>query len=163
MNIKVPILVIALITGQIICTGVFLESTLSDGWEDIGFDWRQIAAGLAVVALFTAIVFEAIYLMNLLRRKANLERSVGMASSALQDVIESHFSEWKLTASEHDVATLMVKGLSIAEIAQIRGSADGTVKAHLNNIYRKSNTRNRAELLSSIMDSMLDKPLLATS
>jgi DNA-binding NarL/FixJ family response regulator len=58
------------------------------------------------------------------------------------------------------VATLMVKGLSIAEIAKIRGSAEGTIKAHLNNIYRKSNTRNRAEVLSSIMDAMLDKPLL---
>ena len=45
-------------------------------------------------------------------------------------------------------------------IAKIRGSADGTIKAHLNNIYRKSNTRNRAEVLSSIMDAMLDKPLL---
>ena len=98
--------------------------------------------------------------MHLLRRKASLERSVGLASSALQGVIENHFDEWKLTASERDVAGLMVKGLSIAEIAGVRGSAEGTVKAHLNGIYRKANARNRAEVLSLIMDTLIDKPLL---
>ena len=162
MKIRLPVLVIALIVGQIICTAVFLNGVLSDAWEDTGFDWHQVSAFLAIIALVAGIVFESLYLIGLLQRKASLERSVGMASSALQDVIESHFSEWKLTASERDVAALMVKGLSISEIAGIRGSADGTVKAHLNNIYRKSKTRNRAEVLSSIMDAMLDKPLLPT-
>ena len=160
MKTRLPLFLIALIGGQIICAAVFFSSVLSDAWEDLGFDWHQLSAFLAIIALVAGIVFEAYYLVVLLQRKANLERSVGMASSALQAVIESHFSEWRLTASEHDVATLMVKGLSIAEIAKIRGSAEGTIKAHLNNIYRKSNTRNRAEVLSSIMDAMLDKPLL---
>ncbi|MBG1230748.1 helix-turn-helix transcriptional regulator [Aestuariivirga litoralis] len=163
MKIRLPLLVMGLIAGQVICTAVFLNSVFSDAWEDVGFDWHQVSAGLAVIALVAAIGFETSYLIGLLRRKANLERSVGMASIALQEVIESHFIEWQLTASEHDVATLMVKGLSIAEIAQLRGSAEGTVKAHLNNIYRKSNTRNRAEVLSTIMDAMLDKPLLPKS
>ncbi len=161
MKIKLPVLVIALIAGQIICAAVFLDNVLSDASEDFGFDWRQVSAILAIVALIAGIAFETFYLFGLLQRKASLERSVGMASSALHDVIESHFTEWKLTASERDVAALMVKGLSIAEIAKVRGSAEGTVKAHLNNIYRKSATRNRAEVLSSIMDAMLDKPLLA--
>lgn len=163
MKIHLPILVIALIASQIICAVVFVDSVLSDAVEDIGFDWHQISSALAVLALMAGIVFETFYLIGLLRRKANLERSVGMASSAFHDVIESRFSEWQLTASEHDVATLMVKGLSIAEIANIRGSAEGTVKAHLNSIYRKSSTRNRAEVLSAIMDTMLDKPLLTKS
>ena len=78
----------------------------------------------------------------------------------LHSVIESHFDDWKLTVSERDVAALMVKGLSIAEIANVRGSAEGTVKAQLNAIYRKANARNRAEVLSHIMDTLIDKPLL---
>ena len=160
MKRRLPLLIIALIVGQIVCATVFLNSILSDAWEDRGFDWHQVSAFLAIIALAAGIIFETFYLIGLLQRKASLERSVGMASSALQDVIESHFTEWNLTASERDVAALMVKGLSISEIAAIRGSADGTVKAHLNNIYRKSKTRNRAEVLSSIMDAMLDKPLL---
>ena len=100
------------------------------------------------------------YLLQLQQRKASLERSIKMASSSLQSVIESNFDAWNLTPAERDVAALMVKGLSIAEIAGVRGSADGTVKAHLNAIYRKSNARNRAEVLSHIMDTLIDKPLL---
>ena len=60
-------------------------------------------------------------------------------------------------------AALMVKGLSIAEIAKVRGSAEGTVKAHLNAIYRKAEARNRAEVLSNIMDSLIGKPLLGAA
>jgi len=161
MKTGLPALVIAIIVAQILCAIVFVNSVLSDAFEDVGFDWHQISAMLALIALLAGVVFEAFYLIALLQRKASLERSVGMASAALQDVIESHFTEWNLTASERDVATLMVKGLSIAEIAQIRGSAEGTVKAHLNSIYRKSKARNRAEVLSNIMDAMLDKPLLS--
>jgi DNA-binding CsgD family transcriptional regulator len=160
MKLRLPVLVIVLIALQVACGSVFLANVLSDASEDANFDWHQVPSLLAVVALFAGVIFETFYLLGVLKRKASLERSVGMASSALQNVIESHFDEWKLTASERDVAALMVKGLSIAEIAGVRGSAEGTVKAHLNNIYRKSDTRNRAEVLSSIMDAMLDKPLL---
>lgn len=116
---------------------------------------------LTAVALLPGIVFEIVYLLHLLRRKASLERSVGLASAHLQEIIESHFDSWKLTASERDVEALMIKGLSISEIAGVRGSADGTVKAHLNAIYRKSNARNSAEVLSHITDPLIDKPLLA--
>lgn len=149
-----------LIAAQLICAVVFLVDVLTDMSEMPVLDWHLLPEGLASLALFVGIVFEAVYLLHLLKRKASLERSVGMASSALQTVIESHFDEWKLTASERDVAALMVKGLSISEIANVRGSAEGTVKAHLNGIYRKSNARNRAEVLSHIMDTLIDKPLL---
>lgn len=123
-------------------------------------DWHLVPEALASLALLAGIAVQLLYLKQVLQRKASLERSVGLASSALQAVIQSHFDDWKLTASERDVAALMVKGLSISEIAQVRGSADGTVKAHLNAIYRKANARNRAEVLSHIMDTLIDKPLL---
>jgi DNA-binding NarL/FixJ family response regulator len=120
----------------------------------------MVPEALASIALLIGIGFQVLYLLHLLQRKASLERSVGMASAQLQDIIQSHFDSWKLTASERDVAALMIKGLSISEIASVRGSADGTVKAHLNAIYRKSNARNRAEVLSHIMDALIDRPLL---
>ena len=160
MKTRLPALIMGLIAAQVICAVVFLMDVLTDMSEVSGLDWQLLPEALASLALFFGIAFEAIYLLHLLKRKASLERSVGMASSALQTVIESHFDEWKLTASERDVAALMVKGLSISEIATVRGSAEGTVKAHLNAIYRKANARNRAEVLSHIMDTLIDKPLL---
>lgn len=160
MKTGLPALIMGLIVAQIICAVVFLVDVLTDISELSALDWQIVPEALASIALLVGIAFEAIYLVHLLRRKASLERSVGMASAALQTVIDSNFDDWKLTASERDVAALMVKGLSISEIANVRGSAEGTVKAHLNAIYRKSNARNRAEVLSHIMDTMIDKPLL---
>ncbi len=160
MKTGVPALVIALIAAQTLCAAIFLADVLADVAEATAMDWHLVPEGLASIALLAGIGFEVAYLLRLLQRKASLERSVGMASSELQTVIEAHFDDWKLTASERDVAALMVKGLSISEIAGVRGSAEGTVKAHLNAIYRKSNARNRAEVLSHIMDALIDKPLL---
>ena len=101
-------------------------------------------------------MFEVRHFLGLLQRKAQLERSVAQASAAVQDVIEAFLDAWSLTAAERDVAGLLIKGLTIAEIAGIRGSAEGTIKAHLNAIYRKSGTRNRADLLSLIIEHLLE-------
>jgi DNA-binding CsgD family transcriptional regulator len=155
-----PNLVIALIGVQTACAIIFLLDVMRDLQEPVVVAWHMVPEALASLALLIGIGFEVVYLLHLLQRKASLERSVGMASAQLQDIIQSQFDSWKLTASERDVAALMIKGLSIAEIASVRGSADGTVKAHLNAIYRKSNARNRAEVLSHIMDMLIDRPLL---
>ena len=160
MKTGLPSLIMGLIAVQVICAAVFLIDVLTDINELSVLSWQLLPEALASIGLFVGIAFEVVFLMHLLRRKASLERSVGMASSALQSVIEGHFDDWKLTPSERDVAALMVKGLSISEIAEVRGSAEGTVKAHLNAIYRKANARNRAEVLSHIMDTLIDKPLL---
>lgn len=160
MKTGLPNLVIALIGVQATCAIVFLWDVVQDISTPGDLDWHLLPEGLAVAALLLGIGFQVVYLLHLLQRKASLERSVGMASAQLQDVIQTHFDDWKLTASERDVAALMIKGLSISEIAGVRGSAEGTVKAHLNAIYRKSNARNRAEVLSHIMDALIDKPLL---
>ena len=160
MKAGVPIVLTVLVAVQFLCGVIFLLDMITEfpGWTLL--DWHFWREACATVVLLAGVGFEIAYLRNLLRNNASLERSVGLASSALQDIVESHFAEWKLTASERDVAYLLVKGLSISEIAEVRGSAEGTVKAHLNAIYRKANARNRAEVLSHIMDTLIDKPLL---
>ncbi|PZF78261.1 helix-turn-helix transcriptional regulator [Aestuariivirga litoralis] len=160
MKPRLPTLIIIMLAGQIVCALIFMADVLRDLVDLGGPAWELLPEALASAALFAGIVFTIFYLRQLLRRKATLERSVGLASAALQNVIEQHFDDWKLTPSERDVASLMVKGLSISEIAGVRGSAEGTVKAHLNGIYRKANARNRAEVLSHIMDTLIDRPLL---
>ena len=84
-----------------------------------------------------------------------LEQRLDIAKRAVHEVMEHHFTEWQLTGSEREVCMLLVKGFPIPEIASLRGSAEGTIKAHLNNIYRKSGTRNQAELLSVLIDALV--------
>ena len=156
-----PGVLIALITVQALSAIFFVIDVMADarylGALAITYPhlWFEAMATLSLVA---AIVFEVNYLLRLLRRKEHLENSLKLASSAIHDVIESEFENWQLTPSEQDVATFLVKGLSTSEIAEMRGSAEGTVKAHLNAIYRKSGTRNRAEMLSVLIDTMMGQP-----
>jgi DNA-binding NarL/FixJ family response regulator len=54
-----------------------------------------------------------------------------------------------LTAREHEVATLVARGLSNKEIALQLGLSDGTVKLHVHNILRKLRLKNRYALYVS--------------
>lgn len=151
----------ALILAQAACAGIFLWDVVLDGgalqtlWPP---NWHFVVEAAAVAGLIAGIAFEIRVLLRLLARKAHLERQVSMAASALHDVIEAHFRDWGLTASEADVAWFTVKGLPIAEIARLRGSAEGTVKSHLNAIYRKAGVANRGELLSLLIEDLMGDP-----
>jgi DNA-binding CsgD family transcriptional regulator len=78
-------------------------------------------------------------------------------------LLDEYFSQWGLSASESDVALLAVKGLSITEIAGIRGSREGTVKAQLNAVYRKAGVGNRSQLLSMFIEELMDDGLNTAS
>jgi len=133
-------------------THVALDSTQ----DPSAYLWKHLVnLALGFVGLIAAIVVEVRILMWLLRRKAHLEQSLKSAQGAIQEVIDTEFSAWNLTPAERDVATFLVKGLSTGEIAQMRGSAEGTVKAQLNAIYRKSGSGNRAELMSLLIDTLM--------
>lgn len=58
------------------------------------------------------------------------------------------------------MATFAIKGVSITDIAAMRGSAEGTVKAHLNAIYRKAGVSSRSELISLLIEDLMNQPLL---
>lgn len=116
---------------------------------------------LANVLLVGAILFEAEYLRRLLRRQAQAERSLSVAAGALQTVIDGYFGDWGLTPAEADIALFAMKGCSISEIARLRGSAEGTVKTHLNAIYRKAGVSGRAQLVSLLVEDLLGGPIRA--
>jgi DNA-binding NarL/FixJ family response regulator len=54
-----------------------------------------------------------------------------------------------LTAREHEVAMLVVRGLSNKEVALQLGLSDGTVKLHVHKILKKLGARNRYALYFS--------------
>ncbi len=152
----------SLIAVQTLCAAFFL-------W-DAAQDWlllRGHAIGLhlgvealATLSLILAIGLEAALLRRLLLREAHMIRSLSAAARALHEVIDGYFAEWRLTPAEQDVATFLIKGSDIPEIARLRGSAEGTVKAHLNAIYRKAGVSGRPALVSLIVEDLMAEPLL---
>ena len=71
------------------------------------------------------------------------------------DLLQERFAEWALTPSEKDVALFAIKGLSTAEIAALRSTSEGTVKAQTNAIYRKAGVTGRPQLLSLFIDDLM--------
>jgi DNA-binding CsgD family transcriptional regulator len=50
--------------------------------------------------------------------------------------------------------------MSISEIAVLRGSREGTIKAHLNAIYRKAGVSGRSQLVSLLVEDLMQEPLI---
>ena len=68
--------------------------------------------------------------------------------------IREQFDRWKLTAGEADVATLMLKGLSHKEIANLRNSSAATVRQQATAVYGKSGLTSRAELAAFFLEDV---------
>ena len=91
-----------------------------------------------------------------------MESRLRQVSGAFAELLDERFAEWGLTRAERDVAWFTVKGLSIAEIARLRRTSEGTVKAHSNAIYRKAQVSGRTQLVSVFLEDLMgDAPPLA--
>lgn len=157
--LRMPIAAVSLIFLQLICVVLFLGDLASEISQpiltpaDIRHSWLESAA---VFCLLAGIVFEWREGKKLMRRTDMLEEELKNARRTVFDLIETHFDSWGLTPSERDVAGFVVKGLASAEIAELRGCTEATVKAHLNAVYRKSGSVNRAGMLSHVIDSLVN-------
>jgi DNA-binding CsgD family transcriptional regulator len=156
-----PLTILILFQG--VCSAVFLGDVVTDlgpqPWSAI-FAAKNIAEVAATLGLALGLVFEGFVLLRLLRRQAHLQQSLTAAGMALSDLMQQYFVTWGLTPTEIDVAAFTIKGCSIAEIATLRGSAEGTIKTHLNAIYRKSGVTGRAQLVSVLVEDLLQTPLI---
>jgi DNA-binding NarL/FixJ family response regulator len=76
--------------------------------------------------------------------------------AALGQAIEDQFVQWRLTAAEIDVAGLMLKGMSLKEIAIARDTSEATIRQQAQAIYRKSGLSGRAELAAYFLESLFE-------
>jgi DNA-binding CsgD family transcriptional regulator len=158
-----PRRIMALIAFQAFCSAYFVVDVFED-FRGGGIEWWHVLPELAATAgLFVGIVFEVKVLRQLLRRQAIMEKSLAVAAGALAGLMEDYFRQWELTQAEAEVATFTIKGFSIAEVAQMRGTAEGTVKTHLNAIYRKAGVQGRGQLVSVLIEDLLNTPLVGTA
>lgn len=126
-----------------------------------GIELEEVLGTRNLLEIFVvaALAFGAFILVGEIRglraRQRALEDQVRAASGAFHEVLEQAFADWQLTPAERDVAHMTVKGLSIAEIAAIRESREGTVKAQSASIYRKAGVSGRPQLLSLFIDELM--------
>lgn len=76
----------------------------------------------------------------------------------LSKAIDQQLSKWKLTAAEKEVAFLLLKGMSLKEIADIRNTAEKTARVQSMAIYSKSGLAGRSELSAFFLEDLLVPP-----
>lgn len=124
------------------------------GWAD-----PESFEFLIAIALVASLGFTLMRLRELSKRQKRIADQLKIASGLFSELLEEHFTQWGLSTSESDVALLAVKGMSINEIAGIRGSRDGTIKAQLNAIYKKAGVGSRNQLLSLFIEELMNDGL----
>lgn len=80
------------------------------------------------------------------------------AARGLGEAMDRQFDRWKLTAAEREVGLLLLKGLSLREIAQARGTAERTVRQQSLALYRKAGLGGRSELAAFFLEDLLAPP-----
>jgi len=155
---------VSLLVVQIVCAAFFLYDILSTlfgaslppvNWQL--YEFIQIAAALGL--MFGAVLTGWV-LRQSMRRSAHIEAQLRVASGAFVELLEDKFRAWALTPAERDVAMFSIKGFSISEIAGLRSTSEGTVKAQTNAIYRKAGVNGRAQLLSLFIDDLMGEALI---
>jgi len=149
---------------QAACAAFFISDILSSyiGFraEPISWRFREYIEIGAALGLFLGVVLGAIALRISVRRHLRAEDRLRAASGAFRELMDENFSAWGLTPSERDVALFAIKGLSTAEIAKLRQTSEGTVKAQTNAIYRKAGVTGRPQLLSLFIDDLMGDSIL---
>lgn len=79
----------------------------------------------------------------------------GQMLRGLGALIDEQFAAWELSPAEREVALLLLKGLSLKEIAAARGASEPTVRQQAQGIYRKADLSGRAELAAFFLEDLL--------
>ncbi|NBZ88470.1 helix-turn-helix transcriptional regulator [Stagnihabitans tardus] len=123
--------------------------------KPLSWTTRELMEIGALIGLFLGLASGSMLVWrgfsDLRRAEARLEK----ASGAFIDLLNSRFLQWGLTAAERDVAVFAIKGLTVPEIAKLRETSEGTVKAQTAAIYRKAGVSGRPQLLSLFIEDMM--------
>lgn len=141
------------------CAGIFLYDLTLDLFglrvRPISWTLHELIEIGAICGLVLGLVMGVHVVRQTLGRAQRAEARLAEMSGAFHDLLEQRFAEWGLTPAERDVAMFIMKGCTIKEIAELRCTSPGTVKAQSAAIYRKAEVGSRAELLSLFIEDMM--------
>ncbi|MGL6209477.1 MAG: helix-turn-helix transcriptional regulator [Paracoccaceae bacterium] len=151
--------ILAVLLVQALCTLFFLSDILSSYvslWPGpMSWEMREGMELGAALGLLIGLVLAVVLFWRTLAERNLAQERLRRASGAFMDLLEERFVEWGLTPAERDVALFAIKGMSTAEIAGLRATSEGTVKAQTNAIYRKAGVTGRPQLLSLFIDDLM--------
>ena len=77
------------------------------------------------------------------------------ALRGLGEAIDKQFARWALSEAEREVGLLLLKGLSMKEVSDIRNTSEKTVRHQAASLYRKAGIEGRAQLSAFFLEDLL--------
>lgn len=145
---------------QTLGTVFFVGDVIADLREDPA-SAHFIFEAIVTAALVMGVIFGAFALRRTIELLRAQDQALAVARGALSDVIDRQFQAWALTPAERDVGLLALKGLDVADIADLRGAAQGTVRAQLTRIYAKAGVSGRAQFAAYFVEDLLGEAIPA--
>ncbi len=145
--------------GAIFFAGQIILSLLGIPMRPVPWQFYELLEIIAAISLGVGVAFGVFLLSRSIKQRDRVRRALRAASSAFHDLMQQRFTEWGLSDAEKDVALFAVKGMNTSEIAAIRNTTEGTIKAQSASIYRKSGVNSRSQLVSLFLDELFDTTL----
>ena len=159
------------IVATIVMLGIFLTLTdiIFDKSEGVG--WGHLIVEILVIlcclAALLCLWWHTLTLSakqrfslieNLDRTRADLDQWKEKSQQLLAGLghaIQQQFSLWNLTDAEQDVGLLLLKGLSVKEIAVVRNTKEKTVRHQAAVVYAKAGVDGRSGLSAFFLEDLL--------
>lgn len=128
----------------------------------------DLAEKLLLVAAMGAVAWAAIGLRDIREEqralKDHVDRTLARGEewraarsseiAAFGEAIAREFDAWNFSPAERDVAGLLLKGVSMKEIALARNTSEATIRQQAQSLYHKAGLSGRAELSAYFLDSL---------
>jgi len=143
---------------------------------DIAEDIAADASGIHVLVEFLMILAAAVgalYFWRQLQVEKHLRKELGRKlktaraesvrwqekeqdlTENLRRAINEQFAQWEFTENEKEIASYLLKGLSLKEITKIKGSTHHSVRQQAYILYRKAGLAGRAELSAFFLGGLM--------
>lgn len=117
--------------------------------------WHVAIEFVVFLAITVVLAVELRHVRQLNREITTVKSRNARLAGEMLSVIHDQFSQWGLSESEAEVALLLIKGLSMKEIAEARDVKEKTVRTQAANIYAKSDQSGRHELAAYFIQDLM--------
>ncbi len=119
-------------------------------------EFLHVSTELLVFIAISSVLLHEIKHVKSLNKEVKIEKSkTARLAGELLSVMREQFSKWNLTISESEVALLLIKGLSMKEVAGARNVKEKTVRVQATAIYAKSGYAGRHELAAHFIEDLM--------
>mgnify|MGYP000211990541 FL=1 len=158
--ITIILIIIMLLNGLDVIVDLGLGVPL---WHILQEALLVVLSAVAAALLILHIRKKNKSLHHLAENLSDANQQIALLNSKIKEerkryslVIKEQFDSWNLTLGEQQVALLLLKGLSLKEIASVRTTKEMTVRQQASSIYSKSGLVGRHEFSAWFLEDFLN-------